>query len=144
MPNRLALWSTFLLVVLPTTLASMAASVFGLALMLDSVGAPYGPLRERHVAGSAMMLGLLVAGWFGIVTLWRLFVGLLRNAPPVRSRVVWAGLLSGSAASICLVLAMKGGAANLVFAWPLLAALHFGNEFSKTCPMSPRDLTGPG
>ena len=137
--NRFALWLTFALVVLPTTLASLVGSIFGLGWVLDSVGSSDYPMHDRHLVGTVFALALLIAGWFGIVTLWRLFVSLIRGLRPIRRPAVWAGLLAGSAASICLIFIVNGGAVSLLFGWPLVAVLHLGNEFSKTYPLEFRD-----
>jgi len=116
--NRLALWATFVLVVLPTTLMSLVGTVLGLGM------GKFWPV-----------LALSSAGWFGVVTLWRLFIGLWRQRPPRSTRVIWAGLTAGCAVSLLLAVSVHDIWSAVFFGWPLLAALYFGNEFSRTYPL---------
>ena len=113
-----------MLVVLPTTIFAIVGTLFGLAWSLGGA--------NRHQA--VLVLVVLCAGWFGVATLWRLLVGLLRGRPPANARVVWAGLAAGGAASVAMMLSTHAIGAVVLFGWPLIAALHLGNEFSKTHP----------
>jgi hypothetical protein len=133
--RRLALWLTFVLVVLPTTLLSLVFSLFGIAWMTDSLRPSTDPMDDRHRLASLMALAVLAAGWFGIATLWRLFVLLKRDWRSSRPREIWAGLLAGSAVSVVLIV-MTPTAVAFVYAWPLLAVLHFGVEFARHQPVS--------
>ena len=117
--------------VLPTTILAIFGTLFGLAGSLD------GANRLPH---AVLMLAVLCAGWFGIATLWRLSIGLLRGRPPANARVVWAGLVAGGAVSVVMIWSTHSIGPVLLFGWPLIAALHLGNEFSKTCPLITVDV----
>lgn len=84
------------------------------------------------------LVAVLGAGWFGIITLWMLFLGLIQDRPPKRPRIVWAGLIAGGMVSLYFIV-WGGNPGMLMFGWPLIAALHLGNEFSKSYPMAPQE-----
>jgi hypothetical protein len=107
--NRVALWATCVLVLAPTTLGALVLTLLGLWGM-----------------ASVPIVVLLAAGWFGILVLWLLFLGLMQGWPPRHAGVVWAGLASGSLVSLYL---MHFG---LWYAgWPLVAAVHLGGGFIR-------------
>jgi hypothetical protein len=111
--NRGALWATCVLVLVPTTLAALALTTVGLLAL-----------------SSGVIYVVLAAGWFGIVVLWQVFIGLMRGRPPKPTHLVWAGLASGSLVSLYLA---TGGL--WLFGWPLIAAVHLGTEFSRASNM---------
>ncbi len=128
--NRIALWCTCILVLVPTTLGTLFCSLMGLGRALELLS------RSNWRLNALLMLAALCAGWFGVVTLWRLFVGLVRGRPPSNPPAVWMGLMAGSAVSLSFIVAMNDVWAIVIFGWPLLAALHLGTEFSKTYPLT--------
>lgn len=108
--NRVALWATCVLVLLPTTLVSLAFTLI--------------------VLGGASGVGLyvvLATGWYGIVVLWQLFLGLIHGWLPKHAHVAWLGLASGSLVSL---LFMSHGL--WLAGWPLIAAAHLGAVYIRT------------
>lgn len=133
MPNAVALRAVAILVLLPGTLVSGFGSLLGFAFVADSFR------RSDHVAAGAVLLVAMAAGWFGLVTSWRLYYGLLRGRTGFDRRVAWAGLTCGSLVSLGLMVA-TGGSLNfriVFFGWPLLAAAFFGIALWRLRPGSP-------
>jgi hypothetical protein len=131
--RRVALWVTLLMVVVPSTVASIGFTALALGQMAKGI--------EKRDFGVALFVPLFVsAGWFGIVTLWRLFVGLSSNELPRSRSVVWAGLASGCVVDLCLVVDMVAmGSGHRLWeasyiAWPMVAALHYGVAFKRVGP----------
>lgn len=110
-----------LFVLVPTTLVAAFGSVPVAGLSVDAIRS--GQLEWLAIAP----LVALVAGWFGIVTLWRLYDCLLHGRHGFHRGLAWAGLACGSAVSATLV-ATGGGSTMfrvLFFGWPLLAVAFF-------------------
>ncbi len=106
------------LVLVPTTLVAAFWSLLGVPAFVDAVIHPNPVYPYR-----GWMLGpLLVAGWFGIVTLWRLYHHYVSGRPPGRSAVHWAGLATGCLVSIALLFVVRG---QWLSAWPMVAAVYF-------------------
>lgn len=83
--------------------------------------------RHEHVIASTVLLAALTAGWFGLVTLWRLYYCLLHKRTDFNRNVAWAGLAFGCLVSLGLI-ATTGGTLTfrvVFFDWPLLAAAFF-------------------
>ena len=65
MVGRVALWVTLLMVVVPSTVVGIGLTALTLGQMAKAI--------EKWDFGVALFVPLFVsAGWFGIVTLWRL------------------------------------------------------------------------
>jgi len=122
MGNKFALHAVGILVLLPTTLAAAFWSLLG-------VGFSVAFFRTGdHVFASLLLLLAMAAGWFGIVTLWRLYYSFLSDRHP-RSNfvVIWAGLACGCVTSLALIATTGGSILFRVvfFGWPLLAVALF-------------------
>jgi hypothetical protein len=132
MARRVALWVTLLLVVVPSTVVSIGFSALALGQMAKSI--------ENRDFGTALFVPFfLSAGWYGLVTLWRLFIGLSSSELPENRSVVWAGLASGCVVDLCLLVDMAtlGGPRfweASYLAWPMLAAFHYGIAFKRMRP----------
>lgn len=76
-----------------------------------------------------LMLAIaMILGWFGLVTLWRLYYSLLRGDLSLNRRAAWTGLACGSLVSVAWIMASGGTVVFrlLFFGWPLLASTYFG------------------
>jgi hypothetical protein len=116
----------------PSTLISIGFTALALGQMSKSI-------EERSFGIALFVPFFLSAGWFGLVTLWRLFIGLSSSELPENRPVVWAGLASGCAVDLCLLvdIAILGGHRfweSSYVAWPMLAALHYGIAFKRMGP----------
>ncbi len=136
MPHQLLLRLIAVAVLLPSTLGAGFWSLVGGAFLVDA-------LRRGHALPAAAVLALaMAAGWFGLVTLWRLYYRLLRGDPGFSRRTAWLGLACGSAVS-AVAMAVTGGALPMriaLFGWPLLGAA----VFSAVLWRLPRTLKAPG
>ena len=113
---RATLHTLAVLVLWPTTLFACLVGVAGLAAAL-----------EDAFRGSFRTIGLVplvLAGWFGIITLWRLHYFFLGSASsPPNSHMSWLGLACGTTTSVVFIASTDG--ALLFFGWPLLAAIFY-------------------
>lgn len=120
--KRVALFAIAFIVMIPTTLAAALYSMFGIGFAIDVI-------RRGHDAIEGLFLILfLLCGWFGIVTLWRLYHAFLEShSPSINRPLAWLGLFCGSAASVILVVSAGGTITFklLFFGWPLIAAVFF-------------------
>ncbi len=136
MPHRLLLRLMAVAVLLPSTLGAGFGSLLGGAFVADA-------LRRGHaLPASAALAVAMAAGWFGLVTLWRLYYRLLRGDAGFSRRTAWLGLACGSAVSAGSM-AVTGGTLPVrivLFGWPLLGAAFFGAVLWRL----PRTLKAPG
>ncbi|WP_434031654.1 hypothetical protein [[Pseudomonas] boreopolis] len=96
-------------VLLPSTLAAGFYSLFGVAFVTDSFR------RAEHLSASLVLLVAMTAGWFGLITAWRLYYALSQGRTDFSRPIAWAGLICGGlrrSASLLL------RADHLFFAWP--------------------------
>lgn len=119
MESKFALKTIGIVVLLPTTLVALFWTFLGVLALIDSIARPDAAYPYRGL----LLAPVLVAGWFGLTTLWRLYYCFDAHRPPGNVNVHWAGLLAGCATSIALLLAVPG---QLLAAWPLIAAIYFG------------------
>jgi hypothetical protein len=132
MMRRVALWITLLLFVVPSTVMSVGFSALALGQMANSI--------EHRDFGVALLVPVfLSAGWYGLVTLWRLFFGLSSSKWTGSRSVVWTGLALGCTVDLCLVadmatLGRHGFWEAACVAWPMLAAIHYGIAFRRMQP----------
>ena len=121
MPNIIALRAIALLVLLPSTLVAGFFTFMGLAFVAASLG------DGEYTTSAVILLAAMVAGWFGLVTAWRLYDGMHRGHPNLSRPTAWAGLACGCVTSVGLI-ATTGGSIGfrlVFFGWPLLAAAFF-------------------
>jgi hypothetical protein len=118
MGSKVALKAIGILVLLPASLVAAFWSLLGVAALFDAIARPNPIYPYRGLA-----LGLvLVAGWFGIVTLWQLYYHHNSDRPLGNIKARWAGLAIGCCASIALLVAVPG---QWLAAWPLVATIYF-------------------
>src|SRR5690242_13850766 len=87
MLNIIALRVLAYVVLVPTTLAAGFWAFMALGFMS-------GAMRDGvHMIAAAILLFAMVVGWFGIITLWRLYYGFLRGFCAVAT--ILTGPLSG-------------------------------------------------
>jgi len=121
MPSHFALYVIAILVSLPSTLAAAFWTLLGSGFTSDALR------RHDHAPAAFALLAAMLAGWFGLVTLWRLHYLLLQGRTDFNRHTAWAGLACGCLVSLALI-AVTGG--TLVFritffGWPLLGAGYF-------------------
>lgn len=125
MSNPIALRLVAIIFLIPSTLVVGWGSLLGLAFA--SAG-----LRDAgHAVAAAFLLLAMALGWFGLVTLWRLYYGLLRGRRDINRQFAWAGLASGVVVSLGLI-ALTGGALAFriaFFGCPVPAAAYFSILF---------------
>lgn len=121
MTNKLLLRAVGLGILMPTTLVAAFGSLPGAGLSLGAIRAGTAGLS------ATLWLVALVAGWFGMVTLWRLYYGFLRERSGLNRVTTWVGLVCGSLVSLALVTASGGSLTFrvLFFGWPLWAVAFF-------------------
>lgn len=116
-----ALRAVAILVLFPSTLASAFFTLMGLAFSADSIR------RGEQTSTGIFLLCAMFAGWFGLVTAWRVYYGILLERSNLNRPVTWVGLASGSLTSIALVY-LSGGSflfRIMFFGWPLIAVVYF-------------------
>jgi hypothetical protein len=109
--------------IIPTSLVAGFWTLFGIVVSFAALTADP---SLKEVSPTAIWL-LLVFGWFGISTLWKLYQYLLRDAIPEKPIQCWLGLMSGVAVSLTMIFTFGG---IIVFrvcflGWPIPAALIF-------------------
>ncbi|WP_459746268.1 hypothetical protein [Pseudomonas sp. 3A(2025)] len=126
--RKILVWTTGVLVVLPTLLAACFGTLVAAARIYEFVFIQ-GPGIAYGIGAHLQLLAITVLGWVGLVTLVRLHNHFLRsNAVPAWRRFAWTGLVCGVIACIGLMGWINASLAfRLVFlGWPLIAALVFG------------------
>ena len=119
-------------VLLPTTLVAMFWTLLGVPALFDA-------FDNHGAAGASVGLSLaLVAGWFGLLTLWRLYRNLGAAQFCERQTNYWIGLGAGVGASLYLLMTMPG---QWLAGWPLVAALYFALRL-RACAMEDRARSG--
>ena len=115
MGNNFATHAIGILVIIPTTLVAAFWSLLGVSVALS----------ERP--SGILVLFALLAGWFGIVTLWQLYHDFLGGEPHPNILVAWLGLACGCITSLVLIVTSGGSAMFRIvfFGWPLIAAAYF-------------------
>ncbi|QEE23097.1 hypothetical protein CS053_00250 [Rhodanobacter glycinis] len=121
LPGKLSLYLIAIGVVLPSTMVAAFFSLLGAGFASDALR------RHEHALAGLVALAALVAGWFGLVTLWRLHYRLLHARLDFNRPAAWAGLACGSVVVLALVLSSGGTLVFRVsfFGWPLLAAAYY-------------------
>lgn len=120
--KRVALFIIAFFVMIPTTLVAALSSIFLIGSIINAIRPGHDPTNGLFV------IFFMFFGWFGIVTLWRLYHAFLEsNSPNVNEPLAWLGLFCGSAASVILVVSAGGTITFklLFFGWPLIAAVFF-------------------
>ncbi|QKV54889.1 hypothetical protein [Comamonas antarctica] len=122
MPHPLMLRLLAIAVLLPSTLCAAFGTLLGVAWAADALQ------RGQHLGAAMALIAAIAAGWFGLVTAWRLYYQMLRRNVTLDRRIAWCGL--ASAALVCIGLMATTGGSLMVriafFGWPLLAAAFFG------------------
>lgn len=122
MPHPLALLIIGIASLVPTTLIAGFWSLAGVLMMFDT-------LKRGHYAGFNVALPVaMAAGWFGLITAWRIYYHLRRKSLAFDHRIAWWGLASGALVAIYLI-ATSGGSLLFrlgLFGLPLWAAAFFG------------------
>ena len=134
MPNIIALRVIAILVLLPSTLVASFWSLFGVVFVVDALE------RNDRVASGIVLLAAMAAGWFGLITTWRLYYGFLHGRPSLNLRVAWLGLICGSLTSTGLIATTGGSLAFRIafIGWPLLGAAFFAMALWRL-PMQPNN-----
>ena len=135
MESRFALRAIGIIVLLPTTLVAGFWTLLGVPALVDAIARP----SVVHPYRAWLVAPLLVAGWFGLVTLWRLYYRFEAGRDLGDTRVYRAGLLAGCATSIALLLSMPG---QFLAAWPLIGAVYFGWRLRALQKNAPDALSG--
>ncbi|MHC9084047.1 hypothetical protein ACYX7E_03300 [Luteimonas sp. RIT-PG2_3] len=119
--HTIALRSIAIMVLVPSTLAACFWSIPGTMFVVDALQ------RHEHLRASVALSITMAAGWFGLITAWRLYYDFLRGRLTVSRPVAWAGLICGSLASLALIMTTGGALAFRIvcFGWPLLAVACF-------------------
>jgi hypothetical protein len=118
MESKFALRAIGIAVLFPTTMVAGFFSFLGIPFALDSIHHP-NPVYPWRMA----LIGLLMAaGWFGIVTMWRMYYHYSSDRPLGNAKMALIGLISGISVAVALLSSMPG---KLFVAWPLLGALYF-------------------
>jgi hypothetical protein len=111
------------LVILPTSLVAGFWSIFAIFMVPSAlIGDPGIP----QWAGIALLF-LLLAGWFGIYTLWKLYFMFIHNIYPEETVQLWLGLASGTIVSLIMICTFGDTIYFKLFflGWPLIAVLIF-------------------
>ena len=122
MPPTIVLGLIAIAVLLPSTLGAGFWTLLGVAWVVDALQS------GQHTGAAIALIAAMAAGWFGLVTAWRLYYRLRRKDLAFDRRIAWCGLASGALVCIALI-AMTGGSLLFrlgFFGWPLLAAAFFG------------------
>jgi hypothetical protein len=122
MMKRVGLFAIAFFVMIPTTLVAALSSIFLIGSVVDAIRPGHDPINGLFV------ILFIIFGWFGIVTLWRLYHAFLEpNSPNINQPLAWLGLFCGSTASVILVVSAGGTITFklLFFGWPLIAAAFF-------------------
>jgi hypothetical protein len=90
--------------ILPTSLVACFWTPFGIVASFAAVN---GDPSLKEVSPTEIWL-LLVLGWFGISTLWKLYLYLLRGKTPEKPMQCWLGLASGVAVSLTMIFTFGG------------------------------------
>lgn len=126
--RKILVWTTGVLVVLPTLLAACFGTLVAAARIYEFVFIQ-GPDVAYGIGAHLQLLAITVLGWTGLVTLVRLHNHFLRsNAVPARNSFAWTGLVCGVIACMGLMGWINASVEfRLVFlGWPLIAVLVFG------------------
>lgn len=109
-------------VLLPSSLSAAFGSLLGIAWATDALQ------RGQHAGTAMALMAAMAAGWFGLVTAWRLYYQLLRREARFDRRIAWSGLASGALVCIGLIATTSGSLLFRIafFGWPLLAVAFFG------------------
>jgi len=124
MPHPLMLRLIAIAVLLPSTLCAAFGTLLGAAWATDALQ------RGQHLGAAVALVAAMAAGWFGLVTAWRLYYQLLRQQVTLDRRIAGLGLACGALVAIGLM-ATTGGALMFrmaLFGWPLLAAALLGAQ----------------
>jgi hypothetical protein len=119
--KKLLLYLIAFLVMVPTTLVAAPLTFAGLVVAFAAIVEESG--RSRLV-----VLPLVTFGFFGLASMWILFLHYLKNtANPPRSKWHYFALLGGSAVALTLVVTCAGSLLSrvLFFGWPLIGAVFF-------------------
>lgn len=144
MLRSVALMLFFATVLLPTAVVASFFSLLGAAFVWAGLsGDPSIPLSQ-----AVPVALVLAAGWFGISTLFRLYIHFRAcSACPKHPRRAAAGLVVGTATSVVLAVGSGGSLAFSVvfFGWPVIGAVVLGlmlanswlrpNNSSKPTPL---------
>lgn len=126
--RKVLVWTTGVLVVLPTLLAACFGTLVAAARIYEFVFIQ-GPGVAYGTGAHLELLAITVLGWVGLVTVVRLHTHFLQStAVPAWSRFAWTGLVCGVVACMGLMGWINTSLAfRLVFlGWPLMAVWVFG------------------
>lgn len=118
MASRFVLRMIGVVVLLPTTLVAGFWTLLAVPALADAIVRPSVVYPWR----AWRLVPLLLGGWFGLVTLWRLYYRFDSGRDMGDVRFHRMGLSAGCATSIALLLSMPG---HWLAAWPLIAAGYF-------------------
>lgn len=122
MPSTIALRLIGFFVLLPSTLGAGFWTLQGIGYVVHAWS------RAADTSFACALAIAMALGWFGLLTLWRLYYSLLRGVLSFSRRTAWAGLVCGSLVSVALIMASGGTVVFRLslFGWPLLASAYFG------------------
>ena len=131
MVRSVALNILFATVLFPTAVVASFFSLLGAAVVWAGLrGDPSIPL------GRAVPLALLLAaGWFGISTLFRLYMHFRASSScPSHPKRAAAGLVVGTATSVVLAIGTGNGLSFslLFFGWPVIGAVVLGLMLARS------------
>lgn len=108
-------------VLLPSTLTAGFWTLLGAAWVADALQ------RGEHMGTALALSAAMAAGWFGLVTGWRLHYHLQHQYLALDRRIAWSGLASSALVSIGLLVTTGGSLLFRLgfFGWPLLAVAFF-------------------
>lgn len=119
MDSGFALRVVGILVLMPTTLVAGFWTLLAVPALADAMSEPSVAYPWRVLWWAT----LLLAGWFGLVTTWRLYYRFESGDDVDNTAWHWAGLAAGCATSAALLVTIPG---QYLAAWPLIGAAYFG------------------
>lgn len=126
--RKVLVWTTGVLVILPTLLAACFGTLVASARIYEFVFIQ-GPDVSYGTGAHLQLLAITILGWAGLVTVVRLHTHFLQStAVPAWNRFAWTGLVCGVIACVGLMGWINASIEfRLVFlGWPLMAVLVFG------------------
>jgi len=111
-------------VLVPSSLCAAFGTLLGVAWAADALQ------RGQHLGTALALIAAIAAGWFGLVTAWRLYYQLLRQQVTLERRIAGLGLACGALVAIGLMATTAGAPMFRLafFGWPLLAAAFLGAQ----------------
>jgi hypothetical protein len=117
-----------LIFILPTTLVAGFWTIVG---GTAAIAALIGDSFTR--ASGVYIVALLLSGWYGIFTLWKLYFAFYKVKAPTNIKRCWFGLVLGTITSLIMLFTFGGSIyfRVLFFGWPIIATLIFAAKLKR-------------